>query len=156
MELLGGEKRESFLLKKVFKYQKDYLIMKEDSKEVVVVALDKYSWEVLIKEKFYIFPKNTRKVGTYFAFYKGKPVSAITHYSKTESHNEIKIKEIPSKYWLMNLSSHSPPYTIVRFKQIKKLRSPIKKSEGRGRGVQGRIYTTLKKLMKSKLISELL
>jgi len=130
--------------------------MEDKIKEVVVVALDKYSWEVLMKEKFYIFPENTRKVGTYFAFYKGKPISAITHYAKTESQGEIKIKEIPSKYWLMNLSSHSPPYTIVKFKEIKKLRSSIKKPEGRGKGIQGRIYTTLKKLMSSKLISELL
>lgn len=125
-------------------------------KNVVVVALDDYSWKILLKDKFYIFPKSSRRVEEYFAFYKGKPLSAITHYAKVAFYKEIEVKDIPSRYWLRNLANYSSPYILVSFSKINKLRRYIKKEDGRGKGIQGRIYTSLEKLKNSKFISNLI
>lgn len=129
---------------------------KISKKNVIVVSLDDYSWKILLKEKFYIFPKNSRRVEEYFAFYKGKPLSAITHYAKVSFHKEINVNDIPSGYWLRNLADHSPPYILVKFVKINKLRRYVKKEAGRGHGIQGRIYTSFEKLKNSTLISELI
>jgi hypothetical protein len=127
-------------------------------KEVVVVSIEDYSWDVLLKNGMYAFPKGTRKVGDYFAFYKKAPVSAITHYAKVLSFKEGDKNEVGIGYWVKCFPDADPPYVIVNFEKVKKLKNPIKKNvSGRGKGhVQGRIYTTLTKLLKAKTISELL
>jgi len=128
--------------------------MEKPSKEVVVVSLDNYSWDVLMKNKFYAFPKGSRKVGKYFAFYKdGK----ISHYAEVEKAEEGEKKDVGLKYWLNCFPDADPPYMIVNFNKIRKLRPCIKKDEiGRGKGsIQGRVYTTLNKLLNSKRISEI-
>jgi hypothetical protein len=55
------------------------------------------------------------------------------------------------------LPDAEPPFEMVKFKKLIKLKKPIvKEDNSRGKGhVQGRIYTTYKKLMKAKTISDL-
>jgi hypothetical protein len=63
----------------------------ENKIEVVIVSIDNYSLEKLIKEKFYAFPKGSRKVGEYFAFYKeGK----ISYYAKVKESLEGDKKDV--------------------------------------------------------------
>lgn len=122
--------------------------------DTIVVSLDEYSFKTLKEKKFYAFPKKSRKIKKYFAFYNGKPISAITHYAKVADVEEGNRFIVDSKYWLMNLAKSEPPYIKVKFKEIKKFKSPIKADKKRGT-IQGRIYTNLEKLKKSNKISEL-
>jgi hypothetical protein len=121
--------------------------------DTTVVSLDKYSWEYLKKNKIYIFPQNSRKINKYFAFYEGEPVSAITSYAEVKESRLVEKKDIDTKYWMMALGSKSPPYELVKFDSVKKFENPIKK-DGK-RGIQGRVYTSLKKLLSSNKISEI-
>lgn len=123
-------------------------------REVVVVSIDSYSWKILMDKKFYAFPKGSRIVGEYFAFYrKGE----IAYYSKVKKSEEGGKNDIGFGYWLYCFPDSEPPFQIVKFDKLIKIKNPIKKDEaGRGKGhIQGRIYTTLKKLLKAKRISDL-
>lgn len=128
--------------------------MEKEEREVVVVSIDNYSLDVLMKKKFYAFPMGSRKIGRYFAFYKD---GQISYYAEVKKAEEGGKSEVGVGYWLYCLADADPPFQIVRFDKIKKLRSPVKKDNlGRGKGhVQGRIYTTFKKLLKAKTISDL-
>ena len=131
--------------------------MGEEKVEVVVVAIDNLSWDILLKKKFYAFPKSSRKVGKYFAFYRHFPISAITHYAKVSKAEEGETEDVGTTYWLHCFPDAEPPFQIVRFEKLIKLRSPVKKDSihrgGKGH-IQGRVYTTLNKLLKAKTISE--
>ena len=128
--------------------------MEKDNKNVVVVSVDNYSFKVLLKKKFYAFPKGSRKIGEYFAFYKDKE---IIYYGKVKKAKEVEKSELGVGYWLYCFPDSEPPFQRVTFDKIIKLKNPIKKDNmGKGRGhVQGRIYTTLKKLLKAKTVSDL-
>src|SRR3989344_1778887 len=114
-----------------------------DEKDVVVVSISDYSWKILSEKKFYAFPMGSRKIGKYFAFYKN---GAISYYGEVVKSEEGGKNEVGIGYWLYCMPDAEPPYQIVRFDKIKKLKIPIKRNdEGRGgRGhIQGCIYTTL-------------
>lgn len=128
--------------------------MKKDEEGVIIVSLDDYSWKVILEKKFYAFPKGSRKIEKYFGFYRKKPISAITHYAKVKTIEEGGKEEVGTKYWLYCLPDAEPPFQIVRFDKIIKLKLPIKKDLKRG--IQGRIYTTIKKMLNSKKITDLL
>lgn len=121
--------------------------------EVVVVSIDNYSYNCLIKNKFYAFPKGSRKAGKYFAFYKN---GEISYYAEVKKLEEVGKSEIGA-YWIYCFPDAEPPYQKVIFSKIIKLKQPIKKDNaGRGKGhIQGRIYTTLRKLLNAKTISDL-
>lgn len=123
-----------------------------EERDVVIISMSDYSWNALTKNKFYAFPKGTRKVGKYFAFYrKGR----ISHYAKVKSTKEGGKKDVGIGYWLYCMPDAEPPYQIVKFDRIIKLRSQIKKEGLRGGHIQGTRYTTLKKLLNAKTISDL-
>lgn len=124
-------------------------------KDVIVVSIGNYSWNALLKKKFYAFPKNSRKIGKYFAFYRN---GEIRYYSKVKSFNEGSKSDIGIGYWLYCMPDAEPPFQIVKFDKIEKLKKPIKKDIGAGRGkghVQGKLYTTFTKLLNAKKVSEL-
>lgn len=143
---------------KIFKTKSLTTRMKKEEQNVVIVAIDNYSWKVLMDKGFYAFPIRTRKVGEYFAFYQKEPISAVTHYGKVIKAEEGGKTDVGIGYWLNCFPDAEPPFQIVRFDRIIKLKSPIKK-DSIGRGgvhIQGRVYTSFKKLMKAKKISQLL
>lgn len=123
--------------------------------EVVVVSIDDYSLNILKNRKFYAFPRGSRKVGKYFAFYKN---GKIDFYGEVSSSDDGDKSDVGIDYWLRCLPDANPPFKIVRFNKFIKLKNPILKDNvGRGKGhIQGRIYTTLKKLLKAKKVSDLL
>ena len=128
--------------------------MEKEEKNVVVVSIDNYSFNILMKEKFYAFPKGSRKIKEYFAFYKN---GEIIYYGKVKESEEVNKSELGVSYWLYCFPDSEPPFNRVTFDKLTKLKTPIKKDNiGRGKGhIQGRIYTTLKKLMKAKTIADL-
>lgn len=123
-------------------------------KDVVVVAIDNYSWEILMKKKFFAFPKGSRKIVKYFAFYKN---GEIAYYGEVKKSEEGSKRDVGFGYWLYCMPDADPPFQIVRFNEITKLKKPIVKNNlGRGKGhIQGRVYTTFKKLLKAKTIADL-
>ncbi len=128
--------------------------MQEKEIEVVVVSMSEYSWKVLMEKKFYAFPKGSRKIGKYFAFYKDREIS---YYGEVKSSEDGGKSDVGIGYWLYCLPDADPPFQIVRFDKIKRLKKPIKKNiDGKGKGhIQGARYTTFKKFMKAKMITDL-
>jgi len=125
----------------------------ENQEEVIVVPISDYSWDILKKKKFYAFPKGSRKEGKYFAFYrKGE----ITHYGEVNGVADAGKDDIGYGYWLYCMPDSEPPFRMIKFKKLIKLKNSIKKGElRRGGHIQGKVYTTLKKFLKAKLISDL-
>ncbi|MBU2523140.1 MAG: hypothetical protein KKE23_02525 [Nanoarchaeota archaeon] len=125
----------------------------DNQEEVVVVSISDYSWNILKKEKFYAFPMGSRKDGKYFAFYrKGE----ISHYAEVKEIVEGGKEDIGYGYWLYCMPDAEPPFKIVKFKRIIKLKNPITREESkRGGHVQGKVYTTLKRFLRAKTISDL-
>ena len=124
----------------------------EDEKNLVVVSIGSYSFNTLLKEKFYAFPKGSRKVREYFAFYKN---GKIEYYSKVSSSEEGGKNEVGTGYWLYCMPDAEPPYQIIKFNKLIKLKNPIMKNIGRGGHIQGTRYTQIKKLLKAKTIKDL-
>lgn len=124
----------------------------DEDRDVVVVSMGEYSWNILIKEKFYAFPLRSRKVGKYFAFYRK---GVIAHYAEVESSEQGDKEKVGIGYWLHCMPDAEPPYQIVRFNKILKLKKEIKKESSKGGHIQGTRYTTLKKLLNARIISEL-
>ena len=123
-----------------------------DEKDVVVVSISDYSWKILSEKKFYAFPMGSRKIGKYFAFYKN---GAISYYGEVVKSEEGGKNEVGIGYWLYCMPDAEPPFQLVEFDKIIKLRSPVKKEGIRGGHIQGTRYTTLQKLLKAKTISDL-
>jgi len=130
------------------------LKMERNKYEIVVVSLGDYSFDTLMKKKLYAFPKGSRKVGKYFAFYKNK---SISYYAKVKESSEGDKNDVGIGYWLNCLPDAEPPYQIVKFDKIIKLKTPILKEESqRGKGhILGARYTDLKRLLSAKKISDL-
>jgi len=125
----------------------------EKEVEVVVVAIDNLSLKYLNEKKFYAFPKGSRKIGKYFAFYKSGEIFA---YAEVKKLKEVGKSELGS-YWIYCFPDAEPPFQKVTFDKIIKLKVPIKKDNlGRGKGhIQGRIYTTFRQLLAAKTIADL-
>jgi hypothetical protein len=108
---------------------------------------------VLIKKKFYAFPRKLAREVKYFAFYNG---GTISYYAEVRKMGECGKQDVGVGYWLRCLPDAEPPFQIARFCKIKKLRNPIKKENEVGRGhIQGRLYTTMKILLNARKISDL-
>jgi len=127
--------------------------MDNNEKNVIVVSIDKYSFDILLKKKFYGFPNGSRQIKEYFAFYRN---GEITHYSKVKDVKDVSITELGVNYWLYCFPDSEPPFKKVIFDKLIKLKTPIKKDgSGRGKAIQGRVYTTFNNLMSAKLITDL-
>jgi hypothetical protein len=130
-------------------------MLKDEDNDVIVVSIDEYSLSRLINDLFYSFPKGTRKVKKFFAFYES---GKITYYAQVDTVKEVGKSELDLEYWAYCFPDKEPPYQMVTFKKINKLEFPINinKNLPRGKGhIQGRIYTSIKKLKSAKFISDL-
>jgi len=124
------------------------------SKRTLVVSVIDYSFEQAAERRFYACPASYgRGPSEYVAFYRGKPVSAITHYAKVEQIGEDdellthmnRIRMFPDHF--------DEPATVFRLGELRKLRNPVR---GRnGRGLQGAVYTELKQLKSVEFIQDL-
>jgi hypothetical protein len=121
-------------------------------KDVLVVSIGDYSFKVLLEEKFYAFPKGSRRIVKYIAFYKN---GKVEYYGEVDKLVEGNKKDIGLDYWIYCMPDHEPPFEIVKFKKIIKLKNELTKDNFRGGHIQGKKYTTIKKLLNSSKISEL-
>ena len=98
--------------------------MDKEETDVVVVSIDKYSFDILLNKKFYAFPMGSRKVKEYFAFYRN---GEITYYGKVKTEEDVDKSELGISYWLYCFPDYEPPFKRVTFQKLIKLKNPIKK-----------------------------
>lgn len=129
--------------------------MNYETLDTTVVTLDDFSFEFLKENLEYSFPSDSRrKTYDYLGIYRGRPVSAITHYGIIKE--VIQDADIDGKYRLMTFGDKAPDEgTKVLIKGLKELEEPVKAGEGRGGGIQGFYYTRLEYVKKANTIAEL-
>ncbi len=130
--------------------------MKKKTKEMdtTVVTVDKYSFEWLMDNLKYSFPgcPEERKIMDYMAFYRTKPVSAVTHYG--EVREVIKNADVNGKYRLLNFGDRARDQaTTIAFDHLSKLKNPVKADNGQA--IQGVYYTKMEYIKRVKTIPEL-
>ena len=121
--------------------------------DTTVVTVDDFSFEYLENKLEYSFPeKPPRKIFEFMAFYRTKPISAITHYGKV--YKIINDADVEGKYRLLCFGYKArESATKVIFKGINELDHPVKFNGDMG--IQGTHYTKLEYIQKAKDISEL-
>ncbi|MEM3665688.1 MAG: hypothetical protein QW222_01245 [Candidatus Bathyarchaeia archaeon] len=123
-------------------------------KNVMIVSVGDASFALARSKLLYVVPTSygTKNV-EYLAFYRLKPISAITHYgklSKIESnvHYSAYLKEKPR--WMKGASY----VKCYHLKWLKTLSSPIVRTK-RHNAVIRPVYTDLQKLLKAKTLTDL-
>jgi len=90
----------------------------------------------------------------YLGIYRGKPVSAITHYAPIKE--VIQDADIDGKYRLVAFGDKARiSGTKVLLGDLKELEEPVKAGKKRGGGIQGFYYTRLEYIKKASTIPEL-
>jgi hypothetical protein len=122
-------------------------------KNVMIVSVGDDSF-ALAKSKLYVVPTShgTKNV-EYLAFYRLKPISAITHYGKISKidsnvHYSEYFKEKPR--WIRGVGY----VRCYHLKWLKKLSSPIVRTH-RHNAVIRPVYTDLQKLLSAKTLTDL-
>jgi len=127
---------------------------KVNNYNTTVVSISNYSFNYLLKNLEYSFPGSLeeRKIFDYIAFYRTKPISAITHYGKVKK--IIENAEIDGRYKLLNFGDRVMENgTKVLFEKIIELKSYVESNDGNA--IQGKYYTKLHYIKNEKTISDL-
>ena len=122
-------------------------------KDTLVVSVDDFSMDTLLKKNFYATAKKFSGDIKFIAFYQKMPISAITHYAEIDKIMEGNVDDVGVNYWIRNFPERKPPYTIIKLKELKRLRSPIKRDTNIG--VQSPVYTSINLLKSAKVLSNL-
>jgi len=128
--------------------------IKKNEIDTTVVTVQNYSFNYLIEKLQYSFPGSPeeRRIMEYMAFYRTRPVSAITHYGKVK--DIITDVEVDGKYRLLNFGDRArDEATTIIFENISELKTPVKAAEGKA--IQGTYYTNLEYVKKAETIPEL-
>jgi len=123
--------------------------------DTTVVTVDDFSFDFLKENLEYSFPSDRgRKMYDHLGIYRGRPVSAITHYAPIKG--VIQDADIDGKYKLMTFGDKAREEgTKVLVEGLKELEEPVKVGEDRGGGIQGFYYTRLEYIKKASTIPEL-
>jgi len=126
---------------------------KRENIDTTVVCVDPHSFKYAKENLIYAFPKSfNRKVLDYLAFYRKKPVRAITHYAPVKE--VIEGGEIEGKYRLLHFGDKFDKGAVkVVLDSVKKLNEPVTCSKGYA--VRQAYYTELSSLKKAKTGKEL-
>jgi hypothetical protein len=129
------------------------IIMTEDSEgnNVIIVSVGDFAFDYLVENQVYAYPDSSnKKIFDYMAFYRTKPVSAITHYGKVES---VKEGDINMRYRAICFSDEAnEDAIIVQFSRIEELENAV---EAVGYGVQGIMYVDLESLLTANILQDL-
>jgi len=122
--------------------------------DTTVVSLDDYSFDYLVENLEYSFPGSPeeRRIMKYMAFYRTKPMSAITHYGKVKE--MVDNAEVDGRYRLLNFGDRArEEATTITFEYLSELKEPVKGVGGKV--IQGIYYTRLEYIKKAKTVPEL-
>lgn len=121
--------------------------------DTTVVCVDDRSFEYAKKNLIYAFPESyNREVLDYLAFYRKKPIRAITHFAPVKE--VIVGGELEGKYRLLHFGDKVNEEAIkVMLESIKKLNEPVTCSKGYA--VRQAYYTKVSSLKKAKNGEEL-
>lgn len=125
-----------------------------DSGRTLVVSVDDYSFEQARERNFYAFPASYgRDRCEYIAFYRGKPVQAITHYAEVEDVLEDPefLTQIDRIRMFPERSDESA--TVFMLGELIELDTPV---ESDGQWIQGAMYRDIDQVLSTRRISELL
>ncbi len=125
-----------------------------EKNDLLIVSIDDYSLDVLLKESFYATKRKLDPQFKFIAFYQKGVIGAITYYGIIDKVLEGDKNDVGMVYWLRNFPEKDPPYIIVRFKKIVRLKKPLKRDIKRG--VQGPIKSNFKKLEEASKLSDLI
>lgn len=125
-----------------------------DSGRTLIVSVDDYSFKQARERNFYAFPASYgRDRCEYIAFYRGKPVKAITHYAEVEDVLEDPefLTQIDKVRMFPERSDES--VTVFVLGELIDLDMPV---ESDGQWIQGAMYQDIDQVQSAKRISELL
>ncbi len=123
------------------------------SGRTLIVSVDDYSFEQARERNFYAFPSSYgRDRCEYIAFYRGKPVQAITHYADVEEVLEDPefLTQIDRIRMFPERSDESA--TVFMIGELLKLDMPI---ESDGQWIQGAMYRDIDQILSTRRISDL-
>ena len=119
----------------------------------MIVAVREPSFDLVKQKLFYANPESyyTKSV-IYLAFYRLKPISAVTHYGKVAkseiTHYSKHFKAQP--FWLKRNASIKCYY----LKWLKELPTPIKRTEKHNSVIKA-VYTNLETLLSAKTLTDI-
>jgi hypothetical protein len=122
--------------------------------DTLIVSIDEFSMSVLEKEGFYATKKPIKEGTRFIAFYRSLPIGGITCYAEIKEVCQGDRADVGAVYWMRNFPEQEPPYNLVRFKKIQKLKRVVKKDTKNG--IQGPVYSTLERIKNTTKLSELL
>lgn len=119
--------------------------------EVLVVPVIDFAFRRLQEDGVYAFPAETNKqVRDYLAFYRSKPVGAITHYGKVAN---AEVGKMDIKYQAICFGDRvDEDAVVVTFEWIDELDEPVESTDY---GIQGQMYTDLDVLLSAATLEDL-
>jgi len=119
---------------------------------VIVVSVGDFTFSRAKEEEIYAFPSSyNRSAKKYIAFYRSAPTGAVTHFAEIEDVEENFEPEV--KYKIIAFGDRvDEEATCFHLANFRELSEPVSSN---GHGIQGIVYTTLKKLKNAEKVSEL-